>query len=177
MNRKSGLVGMQWTFLKESFPRTNLRSAQQTRRMSTNKPQSMPDIDIGPLIFDEVQPADLIDLVGKPRLLERSAVFEIELKHRHQLNTLSAYNSARFQGPNVSLDCGKKIKTSLTRDLPPILKRESLMNSLSKDPAFLRFLQRTDQSTYKRIRSAPRKGTRKGLRRKLSQEDPSALHN
>mmetsp|Transcript_4847 Transcript_4847/g.9065 ORF Transcript_4847/g.9065 Transcript_4847/m.9065 type:complete len:167 (-) Transcript_4847:1706-2206(-) len=162
MNRKSGLAGMQWTFLKESFPRTSVRSANQSRRLSSYKPQSMPDIDIGPLV-DDMQPPDISSLSQSIRTnpLEKSTVFDIDLKHRHQLNSLSAYNSIRFRSPKVSTASSNQPKTPVLRELPEVLKRVSVMNKLAKDPIFLRFCERVDETEFRRISSAPRRSSKR----------------
>jgi hypothetical protein len=103
-------------------------------------------------------------------VLEKSTVFEVDWRHRHELEGLSAYNSFRYRSPKVSTAKYTMARTTLLdKDLPSVLKRQSVLTSLSKDPVFLRFCERVDSATYKRIQSAPR-NSRYARRRSKNEE-------
>lgn len=154
MSRQIGLAGMHWTFLKESFPRATVRSGYEPRRLSKAKPQSLPDIDLSHYLLEE--PFDFADVakVIKSDDLEKSKIYDIDMKFREQLGSFSVNKSSPYCRLRKSSINSKKTRPFETSKLPSVLRREPAMSSLSKDPVCLRPTEQAGKSTFRRINAS-----------------------
>lgn len=143
---------MQWTFVSESFPRATPRSAHTSQRLKIHKATAPIATEVRSILA--LQPSDLAYLTQITNPLEKSKVFDLDIKHRHELNSLSTGNSIRYKSPRVSSCSPRRTRQALPQE-SLVFKREPLLHTLVKDPVFFKFYERIDEAACKRFTFNP----------------------